>query len=322
MRVLLLLLVAGCARAQSPLLSGPGVIPARVIKHAAPGYPPAAHSAGREAVVVLELTIDANGFAIDIESLWPIGDGFDEAAISDLKQWRFQPATKDGNPGPSRAIIEVKFELTDRKKKRDAETARFNAAVSAAQNPDPGIARKGLETLLALAKAGSAPAQFTEGVWRGAGHLLPKDPEMGTRLVLAAAAQGHAPAVGQAGIYYWEGRNVSAEKEKGLRMLKYAAERQSVVAMHYLGNLERESNPDRAVSYFRRCAKLGQSACQTRLAEQLLAGPAANRPEAIAWLQLAARQNYTSAKHILSNHQFTPEEQKQATILQPDLLSK
>jgi TonB family protein len=37
---------------------------------------------------------------------------FDDAALKAVKQWRFEPATKDGQPIATRTMIRLKFDPT------------------------------------------------------------------------------------------------------------------------------------------------------------------------------------------------------------------
>jgi protein TonB len=37
---------------------------------------------------------------------------FDDAAVKAVKQWRFEPATKDGQAVPTRTMIRLKFDPT------------------------------------------------------------------------------------------------------------------------------------------------------------------------------------------------------------------
>lgn len=316
MRALLFLTGLSLA-AQSPILLQPGITQPRVLKHVAPSFPVNASELGHERSVVFEITIDTTGKVDAITPLHPAGFGFDEAALSALRKWRFAPATKDGQPIAIRTTVEMSFALPTRAKslKRDYNYQTYNAAITAATNPDPAISAKGLESLHALSTANFPPAQFTEGVWRIVGNKLPADPAAGIKLVLAAVEQNYPAAVGQAGIYYYEGRHVPMDKEKGIRIMKSAATQGAFVAQLYLGDIE--PNPDSAAYYFRLCAAKGQSTCQTRFARYLLQKPRAQWPEAIAWLRLASQQNHAEAKKLLAKHEpeLTDEERRQSTAL-------
>ena len=63
-----------------------------------PKYPDAAKKAEREGTVILQLTIDKNGFPKDIIALTNLGFGFEAAVIEALKKTTFHPATKGGTP--------------------------------------------------------------------------------------------------------------------------------------------------------------------------------------------------------------------------------
>ena len=84
-----------------------------VLRKVDPKYPEAARRANREAVVILEFTVDVNGKATDIKVAEPKGFGFDEAAIDAIKRWRFTPAKKDGASVPMRVRQPIRFNLDD-----------------------------------------------------------------------------------------------------------------------------------------------------------------------------------------------------------------
>ena len=306
MRTLLLLAALPLA-AQSPILLQPGITPPRLLKHAAPNFPVNASELGHERSVVFELIISDTGKVDSITPLHPAGFGFDEAAITALRKWRFSPAVKDGQPIATRSTVEMSFSLPTRAKalKRDYNYQTYNAAITAAD----------LESLQALSRANFPPAQFTEGVWRIVGNKFPANPAAGIKLVLAAVEQNYPAAVGQAGIYYYEGRHVPMDKEKGVRMMKSAAAQGAFVAQLYLGDIE--PDPDNAAYYFRLCAGKGQSTCQTRFAQYLLQKPRSQWPEAIAWLRLAAQQNHGEAKKLLAAREpeLSDEERRQSSAL-------
>lgn len=59
-------------------------------------YPEEARARGVEAQVALRLGIDDGGAVSDVELLEPAGNGFDEAAIDAVRQFRFEPARRGG----------------------------------------------------------------------------------------------------------------------------------------------------------------------------------------------------------------------------------
>lgn len=207
-------------------------------------------------------------------------------------------------------------EIEEKARKRE----EFNRAIAAVQSPDAETARKGLAKVLSLSAKRFAPAQFSEGMWRLHGKPLPPDKETGLRLILASADQQYPSAVGQVGIFHYEGRHLPKDTEKGLKMLKAAAESGSPVSQLYLADLIESEQRDHAVRYYRMCAALGQSLCQTRLAAQLLRA-GSDRVEPIAWLQLAAAAKYEPAERLLAIHlpKLTPAEATRATALSREL---
>lgn len=102
---LLCALSAGLAHAQPGeelITLGHGIAPEpeRVIP---PEYPLSARQRGVEGWVILAYDVDAEGRAVDIQAMDAIGStniqkSFEKAAISALQQWRFTPATIDGEP--------------------------------------------------------------------------------------------------------------------------------------------------------------------------------------------------------------------------------
>jgi TonB family protein len=79
-----------------------------------PAYPEEARRAKYQAWVVLWLVVDAEGSPRQIRVQQTAGMGLDEQAIESVKQWRFEPATKNGQPVPVRVNVEVNFRLYDK----------------------------------------------------------------------------------------------------------------------------------------------------------------------------------------------------------------
>ena len=92
--------------------------PPRPIKITRPEYPPEAKEDGIEGVVVVEITISAQGEVVDaivVESV----TGLDEAALSCVWDWEFEPAHKDGKPVSTTARVPITFALTGPKAPED-----------------------------------------------------------------------------------------------------------------------------------------------------------------------------------------------------------
>ncbi|MBV8756021.1 MAG: TonB-dependent receptor, partial [Deltaproteobacteria bacterium] len=85
--------------------------PPAVATYVQADYPQAAHDAGREAAVDLEIVIGPDGLVRDARVVTPVGDGFDEAALAAVRQFVFTPATKDGQPVAARIQYRYTFKL-------------------------------------------------------------------------------------------------------------------------------------------------------------------------------------------------------------------
>jgi TonB family protein len=65
-----------------------------------------------EGVVVMEVTVTAEGRVRDIRVIKSVGQGIDEIAVDAVRDWKLKPAVgPDGTPVPARAMIEVTFRL-------------------------------------------------------------------------------------------------------------------------------------------------------------------------------------------------------------------
>ncbi|HSP33194.1 MAG TPA: energy transducer TonB [Thermoanaerobaculia bacterium] len=78
----------------------------RVISRVEPTYPEEARRARISGIVIVEALIDKTGLVRDVQVLKPMPYGLDDAAVNAVKQWRFEPGMKDGQP------VNVVFNLT------------------------------------------------------------------------------------------------------------------------------------------------------------------------------------------------------------------
>ncbi len=90
---------------------GGGVSAPRVLENPSPDYSEEARKAKFQGTVVLWLIVDANGKPRDVRVARSLGMGLDQKAIEAVRQWRFQPAVKDGSPVSVQINVEVNFHL-------------------------------------------------------------------------------------------------------------------------------------------------------------------------------------------------------------------
>jgi TonB family protein len=76
-----------------------------------PEFTEEARRAKHQGTVMLALIVGADGLTRDIRVVHRLGMGLDEKAIESARQWKFQPATKDGRPVAVAINIEVDFTL-------------------------------------------------------------------------------------------------------------------------------------------------------------------------------------------------------------------
>lgn len=76
-----------------------------------PEYEELARAVGFQGVMVLDLTVNADGNTGDIQILQPLGFGLDDKAVEVVRQWKFKPANMDGHPVPAGINVEVEFRV-------------------------------------------------------------------------------------------------------------------------------------------------------------------------------------------------------------------
>ena len=106
-------LFAASLSAQEVFTPGDGVSLPTVVKQVRPDYTEAAKVARIEGDVVMQAVVLADGSVGDVtvtKSLDSV-NGLDEQAVNALKQWEFNPGTRDGKPVAVRIYVQTRFTL-------------------------------------------------------------------------------------------------------------------------------------------------------------------------------------------------------------------
>jgi len=90
---------------------GGGISAPQAIFMPDPAYTEEARRAKTQGTCVLGLIVDAEGHPRDIRIVRGLGFGLDARAIEAVRQWRFEPAMKDGKPVNVQVNVEVTFRL-------------------------------------------------------------------------------------------------------------------------------------------------------------------------------------------------------------------
>lgn len=76
-----------------------------------PGYTEDARQARIQGIVLLQAVIDREGNVVDLQVLKGLPLGLDQEALEAVSQWKFKPATRDGEPVPVYYNVTVSFTL-------------------------------------------------------------------------------------------------------------------------------------------------------------------------------------------------------------------
>jgi protein TonB len=95
-----------------PVRVGGGVPPPPLLRKVNPAYPAIARSARVQGVVIVELTVDAQGLVADARILRSI-PLLDQAALDAVRQWQYQPTLLNGVPVSIVITATVPFSLAD-----------------------------------------------------------------------------------------------------------------------------------------------------------------------------------------------------------------
>lgn len=98
-------------RAANVLKVGGGVTSPKLLEKGEPVYSEEARAARLSGTTVLSVEVHPDGRAHNMQVVRPLGLGLDDRAIEAVSQWRFQPATQNGQPVTVIATIEVNWRL-------------------------------------------------------------------------------------------------------------------------------------------------------------------------------------------------------------------
>ena len=90
---------------------GAGVTAPVILSRVEPGYTEEARQARHSGVVLLEVDVWPDGTVHNVRVLRSLGMGLDEKAAEAVKQWKFRPGTKDGQPVAVSVAIQIRFNL-------------------------------------------------------------------------------------------------------------------------------------------------------------------------------------------------------------------
>ncbi len=314
------------------LRAGPGITNPELMYKVEPEYSEAALKAGIQGTILLDLVIDEQGLPQDVAVLSPLGFGLDEQALRAVSNWRFKPATKDGNPVKFQAQVEVNFRLLGKNfdSKAEEQRTRFNAIVTrTARQKDKKPSDQDLKAMQNLAKQKLAAAEYVLGAWEVTGDIVPKDVSGGLASIQRAADKKYGPALFFIGKSEMEGDLLLKDPAQGLSLIREAAELGSKQAQFTLGAMYEKGDgvavdPDRARKYFRLCAAYGTPECEFRLGKLLLDSPEHKKRDwlqAVAWLELAEDHNLAAARRIVEPEvaKLTPQEAKSLARLESQL---
>jgi TonB family protein len=94
-----------------PRAGAAGISEPKVLEEKAPTYPKPAKKNKIHGKVVLEIVVQRDGSVGDVALIWgcPKGWGLEQAAAEAARQWRFEPALRDGVPVDVSTSITVEF---------------------------------------------------------------------------------------------------------------------------------------------------------------------------------------------------------------------
>jgi TonB family protein len=101
---------SGGGTGDGPFKPGTGITPPTLIREVKPLYTDDARRRAVEGDVVLEIIVRRDGSVGNVRVLQSLGAGLEQKAIEAVRQWRFGPARRQGQPVD--VVVEVSVEFT------------------------------------------------------------------------------------------------------------------------------------------------------------------------------------------------------------------
>jgi TonB family protein len=231
---LIAIISTAAAQGNEPPLPPGFTLPVALNSHAvtANDYPATSIRLGEQGFAIVGYTINKDGNVTGNCALLKSSGKtrIDEAACTLTHKWKFQPATRDGEPIPVNVVAGVAFGLTDLGRStglpsgeeldRAVAAAGFQYGLQAAQ---AGDYLNALVTFASLAKDGHAGAQGALGILYGEGRGVPQNPEEAVKWFRLGAGQGDAGSQTSLGLAYFAGKGVATNPVKALMWFTVAA---------------------------------------------------------------------------------------------------
>jgi TonB family protein len=92
-------------------VDGRDVLPPKRVAEVPAEYTAEAREARLQGLVILQLLLDETGRVAEVRTLKGLPLGLTDAAIAAVRQWRFEPATRNGLPVPVKYNVTINFRL-------------------------------------------------------------------------------------------------------------------------------------------------------------------------------------------------------------------
>jgi protein TonB len=89
---------------------GAGISPPRVVHQVAPKPDSGEKGFRISGTVLVALVVSSKGVPVNVHIARSVDKDIDQSAIDAVKEWRFEPARKDGKPVAVKVTVEIRFQ--------------------------------------------------------------------------------------------------------------------------------------------------------------------------------------------------------------------